>query len=221
MEAEGEEEGLLVTPENFAMVVPGVYRSSFPKQKHFPFLKKLKLRTILTLVLQDYPEANRVFMQENGMQLFQVPVEGNKEPFVDVPENKIRLAVEMLLDTRNHPVLVHCNKGKHRTGCLIGSLRKACGWSLCSILEEYIRFSAPKARFMDQQFIELFDVNKVRLKRKYVPDWLPSISEVSGPGAQAPSTSDSNHKSSLPTSGAEIENDEFDEVELLLEDIED
>ena len=27
-------------------------------------------------------------------------------------------------DSKNHPMLVHCNKGKHRTGCLIGCFRK-------------------------------------------------------------------------------------------------
>ena len=33
-------------------------------------------------------------------------------------------ALSILIDKRNHPVLVHCNKGKHRTGCLIGCMRK-------------------------------------------------------------------------------------------------
>lgn len=128
------------------------------------------------------------------MRLLQFGVPGNKEPFVDIPENMIRLAVEQLLDIRNHPVLIHCNKGKHRTGCLIGCLRKACSWSLSSILDEYIRFSAPKSRFMDQQFIELFEVNKIRLKRKYIPVWLPAVSQVSAPGAIQASEEDFNNK---------------------------
>mmetsp|Transcript_5925 Transcript_5925/g.10302 ORF Transcript_5925/g.10302 Transcript_5925/m.10302 type:complete len:243 (+) Transcript_5925:4907-5635(+) len=187
---DGEDEPsiqVFVAPENFSMVTPGVYRSGFPKIKNFPFLKRLGLRTILTLVLEEYPEANQAFNEENNIKLMQFGVPGNKEPFVDIPENRIRVAVEELLDVRNHPVLIHCNKGKHRTGCLVGCLRKACSWSLCSILDEYIRFSQPKARFMDQQFIELFEVNRIRLKRRYVPTWLPTISEVSAPGAQVQS----------------------------------
>ena len=47
-------------------------------------------------------------------------VPGNKEPFVDIPEAKIAEALTTLLDCRNHPILVHCNKGKHRTGCTHG-----------------------------------------------------------------------------------------------------
>lgn len=38
---------LLYPPENFAIVVPGVFRSSFPRKKNFEFLKSLKLKSIL------------------------------------------------------------------------------------------------------------------------------------------------------------------------------
>ncbi|KAF3934732.1 hypothetical protein ABW20_dc0106799 [Dactylellina cionopaga] len=34
-------------PKNFSMVWPGVYRSSFPAESNFPYLKMLKLKTIL------------------------------------------------------------------------------------------------------------------------------------------------------------------------------
>lgn len=35
------------TPENFSMVVNGVYRSSFPRPENFAFLERLKLKSIL------------------------------------------------------------------------------------------------------------------------------------------------------------------------------
>jgi tyrosine-protein phosphatase SIW14 len=44
-------------------------------------------------------------------------------------------------------------------------------WSLVSIFEEYRRFSHPKSRAMDQQFIELFDKSRVRTDPRYLPDW--------------------------------------------------
>lgn len=37
----------LIPPDNFAMVNSWVYRSSFPKKRHFPFLKTLGLRSVL------------------------------------------------------------------------------------------------------------------------------------------------------------------------------
>jgi tyrosine-protein phosphatase SIW14 len=99
-------------------------------------------------------------------------IPGNKEPFVDIPEDVIRDALEVLLDVRYHPLLIHCNKGKHRTGCLVGCLRKVQRWSLTSIFDEYRRFAGTKVRILDQQFIELFRVADVKYNKTYKPSWL-------------------------------------------------
>lgn len=34
-------------PANFGVIVPGVYRSSYPKEADFDFIKSLKLKTIM------------------------------------------------------------------------------------------------------------------------------------------------------------------------------
>ncbi|BAH95651.1 Os12g0420300, partial [Oryza sativa Japonica Group] len=62
-------------------------------------------------------------------------------------------------DVRNHPVLIHCKRGKHRTGCLVGCFRKLQNWCLSSVFEEYHRYAAGKSRLSDLKFIESFDVN--------------------------------------------------------------
>ncbi|KJE88951.1 hypothetical protein CAOG_08421 [Capsaspora owczarzaki ATCC 30864] len=111
-------------------------------------------------------------MADNHITLYQFGVPGNKEPFVDIPEDKMQQALTVLLDTRCHPILIHCNKGKHRTGCLVGCLRKMQRWSHTSICDEYRRFSHPKSRTLDQQFIELFDVGSVVYSHRYRPDWI-------------------------------------------------
>lgn len=48
-------------------------------------------------------------------------------------------------------MLIHCNKGKHRTGLLVGCLRKVQQWSIVAIQTEYRLHSFPKHRFMDEQ----------------------------------------------------------------------
>lgn len=163
----------LLPPDNFAMVNSHVYRSSFPKKKHFPFLRTLGLRSVLTLILEEYPEANSTFLDSNGITFFQFGIPGNKEPFVSIPTDKITAALMTILDRRNHPILIHCNKGKHRTGCLIGCLRKLQQWSLTTIFDEYRRFSWPKSRSMDQEFIELYDERAVwrDIDVRWLPKW--------------------------------------------------
>ncbi|KAJ2453546.1 tyrosine-protein phosphatase siw14 [Coemansia sp. RSA 2336] len=163
-------------PENFAMVCPYIYRSGMPKKRNFTFLKKLKLKSILTLILEEYPLQNQKFLEQHGIKLFQFGVAGNKEPFADIPEDVMCQALLVLMDKRNHPILIHCNKGKHRTGCLVGCLRKLQEWTNTSIFDEYRRYSAPKSRAMDQQFIELFDIRPVLnlIDPEFVPKW-PTI----------------------------------------------
>ncbi|XP_022867581.1 putative tyrosine-protein phosphatase OCA1 [Olea europaea var. sylvestris] len=85
-----------------------------------------------------------------------------QEPFVNIPEDKIREALKVVLDVKNHPLLIHCKRGKHRTGCLVGCLRKLQRWCLTSVFDEYQRFAAAKTRVSDQRFMELFDVSSFK-----------------------------------------------------------
>ena len=154
----------LTPPENFAMVWRGVHRSSFPTKKNFAFMQQIRLRSVVYLCPEDYPESHHEFFAQHGIQLLQFGLQGNKEPFDEIPENVIRAALRAVMDTRNHPLLIHCNQGKHRTGCLVGCLRKVQRWSLVSIFEEYRRFAGSKARVVDQQFIERIDVRLETLR---------------------------------------------------------
>ncbi|KAJ0017783.1 hypothetical protein Pint_09725 [Pistacia integerrima] len=157
-----DSEEVLVPPLNFAMVDNGIFRSGFPDSANFGFLKSLGLRSIIYLCPEPYPDSNIEFLKANGIRLFQFGIDGCKEPFVNIPEETIREALTVLLDTRNHPILIHCKRGKHRTGCLVGCLRKLQKWCLTSIFDEYQRFAAAKARLSDQRFMELFDVSSLK-----------------------------------------------------------
>ncbi|XP_072953081.1 inositol diphosphatase DSP1-like [Typha angustifolia] len=159
-EVSGEE--LFVPPLNFAMVEDGIFRSGFPETANFGFLKTLNLRSIIYLCPEPYPEENTEFLETNGIRLFQFGIEGRKEPFVNIPEEKIREALKAVLDDRNHPLLIHCKRGKHRTGCVVGCLRKLQQWCLSSVFDEYQRFAAAKARISDQRFMELFDISSLK-----------------------------------------------------------
>ncbi|KAH7421830.1 hypothetical protein KP509_13G077400 [Ceratopteris richardii] len=161
---EVEEERLLIPPLNFSMVDEGVYRSGYPHPSNFTFLHTLRLRSIVYLCPEPYPENYIEFLKRNNIKLFHYGIEGTKEPFVNIPVPVIKNALKVVLDKRNHPVLIHCKKGKHRTGCLVGCLRKVQNFSLTAIFDEYRRFSGTKARISDQQFIELFDVSPFKPK---------------------------------------------------------
>ncbi|KAG0470629.1 hypothetical protein HPP92_016685 [Vanilla planifolia] len=160
--AAGEEEELLVPPLNFAVVEDGVFRSGFPEIANFGFIQTLQLRSVVYLCPEPYPEANMEFLDSNGIKFFQFGIEGHKEPFVNIPEETVHEALKVVLDTRNHPLLIHCKRGKHRTGCVVGCLRKLQKWCLSSVFDEYQLFAAAKARVSDKRFLERFDVGGLK-----------------------------------------------------------
>ncbi|MCJ1390094.1 hypothetical protein MMC18_002952 [Xylographa bjoerkii] len=144
-------------PANFDEVVPGIYRSSFPRLGSFEFLGALGLKTILTLVDEEYPEENKDFVAANGITQVQISIPPNKNPSDVIPPHLMAMALELLLDKRYHPLLVHCNKGKHRTGCVVGCYRKMNDVPMNAIINEYRKYAGVKARILDEKFIEAFD----------------------------------------------------------------
>ncbi|KAK6202931.1 tyrosine phosphatase family-domain-containing protein [Scheffersomyces amazonensis] len=162
----------LTPPENFSTVVNKIYRSSFPQPLNFSFLKTLKLKSILCLIPEDYPQLQLEFLKQENIKLFQLGMSGNKEPFVKINHDLITEAIKIVINPENQPILIHCNRGKHRTGCLIGVLRRLQKWSLTIIFDEYRKFAAPKERPMDQQFIELYDETEI-IKYAEASNFLP------------------------------------------------
>lgn len=92
-------ESSLIPPPNFAMVDGGIYRSGFPNADNLGFLDALKLRSIVYLCPEPYPEANAEFVESRGIRLFQFPIEGSKEPLGDIPRDTIMEALRVLLGT--------------------------------------------------------------------------------------------------------------------------
>ncbi|CAM8960300.1 hypothetical protein QQ045_004238 [Rhodiola kirilowii] len=154
--------GVLLPPFNFFMVEQGIYRSALPQPSNLLFLKTLKLRSVIYLCPEPYPEENCQFMESNNIKLFQFGIEGTKESSVSDLSNSVTEALKVIVDVRNHPVLIHCKRGKHRTGCVVGCLRKLQNWCVPSVLEEYQNFAGEKSRVTDMEFMEAFDVKSLR-----------------------------------------------------------
>lgn len=72
---------------------------------------------VRTLVPEEYPTENVQFMRECGIQHFQIPIPAHKDPLVRIPLENIRASLRIILDSKNHPILIHCNKGKVRFSC--------------------------------------------------------------------------------------------------------
>ncbi|KAL2263872.1 hypothetical protein VTK26DRAFT_4668 [Humicola hyalothermophila] len=143
-------------PANFGIVVPGVYRSSFPQSEDYTFIESLKLKTIVTLVQKEFPQGYDEFIRKNRIQHHVFNMKGTKK--AAIPVQTMKSILRLVLDRRNHPLLIHCNHGKHRTGCVIAIVRKLSGWEMGNIISEYKAYAEPKVRECDITYINGFDL---------------------------------------------------------------
>jgi protein tyrosine/serine phosphatase len=149
-------------PENFAIVGPGIYRSSYPQHGHFQTLADLGLKTIITLVSDTPSSAYENFLASNGITHHRIYIIANKDPDIFTPAEIVDKVLNLMLDPDNYPLLVHCNKGKHRTGCIVACFRKVTGWTDDTAIEEYEQYSKPKERPLDKEFIRHYDADVLK-----------------------------------------------------------
>lgn len=149
-------------PVNFHLIGPGLFRSSYPLMNHFSILESYGFKTIITLVPGDILEENRVFFKNHGINHHQIHVVANKVSDVYPSAETISSIIKIMMNRANHPVLIHCNKGKHRTGCVAAIFRRCTGWPLEACIEEYEKYAALKARDLDKAFISRFDVKELK-----------------------------------------------------------
>ena len=135
-----------IPPPNFGMVEADLYRSGQPNQLNFPFLEKLHLRKVIYLA-PDEPAADFLkWLDNRQIELVHLGEDvGKRSPWKPVSEEMVVDGLHQLLDPSSYPLIVMCNLGRHRTGTMIGCMRKLQGWSLTSILEECARSTPGRA----------------------------------------------------------------------------
>ncbi|OWT43233.1 tyrosine phosphatase [Pochonia chlamydosporia 170] len=142
-------------PINFGAVIPGVYRSSYPKPEDYDFLRNLGLKTVVTLVKKDELDHDlESFVTSNGIHQVIFNMKGTKKE--SIPMSTMRSILELVLDRKNYPLMIHCNHGKHRTGCVVAAIRKLSGWQLNAVIDEYKAYAEPKVRECDVEYISTF-----------------------------------------------------------------
>ncbi|KAI1452278.1 tyrosine phosphatase family-domain-containing protein [Annulohypoxylon moriforme] len=158
-------------PVNFAMVAPGLYRSGYPQTPDYSFMRTLNLKTIVTLVGKELPDGYQEFIKGNRIKHEIFDMAGTKK--ANIPAETMQSIIAVVGNRKNYPLLIHCNQGKHRTGCVVGILRKASEWDTTSIIREYTKFAEPKVRETDVKYIT--DFSLADLKNLPKPSRLPFV----------------------------------------------
>ena len=128
---------------NFACVEPGIlYRSGQPGKDALRVLqRRYGIRTLVNLRSPTKVERDPLARQEvafalkNGIKFVNLPY-GTPSP-----EAQVEKFLEIMEDSSNQPVLVHCAAGKERSGVMVAAYRiRKNGWSLTEALQEMETF---------------------------------------------------------------------------------
>lgn len=168
----------VVPPLNFCPVERHLYRSGQPTPINHSFLKQLNIRNIVWLASEDPTDDFLEFADNNDINVHYIGgmnSDGTSNPWDGLSENSITQALQIIANKNYYPILVCCGMGRHRTGTVIGCLRRLQGWNLASVSEEYRRFTGSKGgRILVELLIEAFDIKSIRIDPELAPNWLLS-----------------------------------------------
>lgn len=168
----------IIPPLNFCPVEKQLYRSGQPLVINQSFLQELNLKTIIWLASEEPAEdfldhCSRLDINIEFVGMINDYNYSNINPWDLLDERTIKNALELMCNKENYPLLVCCGMGRHRTGAVIGCLRRLQGWNLASVSEEYRRFAGARGgRILVELLIESFDVLTVEVEPLKLPDYL-------------------------------------------------
>lgn len=136
----------------------------------------MALTSYSTLVKKDDLDHDLdAFITSEGIQQVVFNMKGTKKEAI--PLDTMKGIINVVLDKSNYPLLIHCNHGKHRTGCVVGVVRKITGWDAARVVAEYNNYAEPKARECDVTYLQGFEVSSLVLSNTLMQKDIVSRSE--------------------------------------------
>lgn len=183
---------LYTTPLQFQIVEPRLYRGIFPTKENLPFLKTLKLKTIITILPEEYDIKEespyyQKFIDENNIELRQFSGDikwkkkkdkklknekkkvnedvKRRDKTVGIGVDEIYKIMDIVTDAEKYPIFVHDLTNETVTPLIVAVFRKFAYWNLVSILDEFIKYSG-SVNIHERKFIEEFPIRPLTIKNE-------------------------------------------------------
>jgi len=131
----------MIAPLGFSTVSQGLYRSALPAKKTLPFIRSLRLKSMVCLSPGAISPELQDWCSKQNVALVCHDIGFNQEPFVTVNPSCLQECVLFASTLINYPCLVFCLNGKARSSLVVACLRRSMNWSLVSIIHEYELFT--------------------------------------------------------------------------------
>ncbi|EGG11463.1 uncharacterized protein MELLADRAFT_115262 [Melampsora larici-populina 98AG31] len=148
-----------IPPPNFGFIESWLYRSGEPNELSHQFLLSLNLKSLIWLAPRPISSSFRECLSST-VKFYDLGIL-HAAAIDEVTDEAVTEALRLILSPKLYPLMIMCAGGSHRTGTVIGCLRKLQGWNLASIFEEYRRYAGAQHHIMNEQFIEFYDTRRL------------------------------------------------------------
>ncbi|KAG0553783.1 hypothetical protein M758_12G039700 [Ceratodon purpureus] len=148
----------LIPPFRYAIVEDAFFRGAYPTIKNFRFLRRLHLKTLVSLTPEAHPNRDmREFCEHEGITVHNFFVDKFQGDGVTLTNAKVIQVLQIIINPENLPVYVHCLDGTHVTGVVVMCFRKLQSWNLSTSTAEFCQFEKDgEISREESQFVESF-----------------------------------------------------------------
>lgn len=123
--------------DNFGRVNANYYRGEQPEGRDYADLAALGIKTVIDLQADGTNYNERRLVEAAGMKFYRIPMTTHVPP----TPSQLALFLQIVNDSAQQPVYVHCKGGKHRTGVMTAVYRmEQDGWSRDQAFREMKRY---------------------------------------------------------------------------------
>lgn len=147
----------LIPPFRYAIVEDAFFRGAYPTIKNFRFLRRLHLKTLVSLTPEAHPNRDmREFCEHERITVHNIFVDKFQDG-VTLTNAKVIQVLQIIIRPENLPVYVHCLDGTHVTGVVVMCFRKLQSWNLSTSTAEFCQFEKDgEISREESQFVESF-----------------------------------------------------------------
>jgi hypothetical protein len=151
-------------PPGYGVVTESISRCDIISPPHLRFLSLYEFKTFL-FISEDNPHRRVIeFLRRANVGYVRIGMPSGRGtiPWRTQLDELVKLTLEFLIDANNYPVLVSSSSAIHLC-TIVGCLRRMQGWNLCSIMEEFRRYTPEQPISMYKNYVEMFDFDLVNI----------------------------------------------------------
>ena len=161
----------LEPPDSFGIVTQSISRCGAISPAHFSFLSNYDFKTVL-FINEDNPiQKIADYFKGRGIKYSRIGIYSQRSSLQwrTQLDELVKLSLQYILNRDNHPMLISSSSTLHLC-TIIGCLRKMQGWDLCSIMDEFRRYTPDQTFSLYKNYIEMFDFDIVNIPENAIDE---------------------------------------------------